>query len=89
MLLFLFLKKSHFFEFNPIFIDRFIRILVAAIIMGLFFNYLIIFFDSKLAYEQNFKSIYLIGSVLLALIFYLLIAFFIKAFKISDIKLKY
>ena len=89
MLLFLFLKKSHFFEFNSIFIDRFIRILVAAIIMGLFFNYLIIFFDSKLAYEQNFKSIYLIGSVLLALIFYLLIAFFIKAFKISDIKLKY
>ena len=89
IVLFIFLKKENFFYFNSIFINRFIRILLASIVMGLFFNYLIIFFDSKLVYENNFKSIYLIGSVLLALIFYLLIAFFIKAFKISDIKLKY
>ena len=89
IVLFIFLKKENFFYFNSIFKKRFIRILLASIVMGLFFNYLIIFFDSKLVYENNFKSIYLIGSVLLALIFYLLIAFFIKAFKISDIKLKY
>ena len=89
IVLFIFLKKENFFYFNSIFINRFIRILLASILMGLFFNYLVIFFDSKLVYENNFKSIYLIGSVLLALIFYLLIAFFIKAFKISDIKLKY
>jgi putative peptidoglycan lipid II flippase len=57
--------------------------------MGLFLNYSIIFFDSELAFEQNFKAIYLIGLVLLSLISYLLIAFFIKAFKISDIKLEY
>ena len=57
--------------------------------MGLFLNYLTNIFDNKLAYERNFKSIYLVGSVLLTLIFYLLIAFFIKAFKISDINLKY
>ena len=89
ILLFFFLKRLNFFEFNSIFINRLTRIAVASIIMGLFFNYIIIFFDSKLAYEQNFKSIYLIASVLLTFIFYLLIAFFIKAFKISDIKLKY
>ena len=57
--------------------------------MGLFFNYLINFFSSNLTYEENFKSAYLIGIVLLALISYLLIAVLIKAFKISDIKLKY
>ena len=57
--------------------------------MGIFFNYLIIFFESKLEYQQNLKSLYLIGSVLLALIFYLIVAFFIKAFKVSDIKLEY
>ena len=57
--------------------------------MGLFFNYLIIFFKEELAYEQNFKSAYLIGIVLLGLISYLLIALIIKAFKISDINLKY
>jgi len=57
--------------------------------MGFVFNHLIIFFDDKLAYAQNFKSVYLIGIVLLGFISYLLIALAIKAFKINDIKLKY
>ena len=57
--------------------------------MGFFFNYLINFFDTNLSYEQNFKSAYLIAAVLLGLISYLLTAFLIKAFKISDINLKY
>jgi putative peptidoglycan lipid II flippase len=89
ILLFIFLKKQNLFYFNLLFINRFVKIVIASVIMGLFFNYLIIFLDEKLAYEQNFKSIYLIGSVLLTLTFYLLIALAIKAFKISDIKLKY
>ena len=89
IVLFIFLKKENFFNFNLIFINRFIKILLASIIMGLFLNYLVIFFDSKLAFEQNFKAIYLIALVLISLIFYLIIAFLIKAFKISDIKLEY
>ena len=89
IVLFFFLKKKNLFNFNLIFVDRFIRILIAAIIMGLFFNYLINFFDSDLMFEKNFKSAYLIGIVLLGLISYLLTAVLIKAFKISDIKLKY
>ncbi len=89
ILLFIFLKKQNLFYFNLLFINRFVKIVIASVIMGLFFNYLIIFLDEKLAYEQNFKSIYLIGSILLTLTFYLLIALAIKAFKISDIKLKY
>ena len=89
ILLFTFLKRENLFNFNLLFINRFIRIIVASIIMGLFFNYLIVFLANELAYEQKFKSLYLIGSVFLALIFYLLIAFVIKAFKVSDIKLKY
>jgi len=87
--LFFFLNKKNLFNFNKIFIDRFIRILISAIFMGLFFNYLIIFFNNELEYGQNFKSVYLILIVLLGLISYLLIALLIKAFKISDIKLKY
>ena len=89
ILLFIFLKKNNLFNFNLIFIKRFVRIMIAAIIMGLFFNYLINFFDSNLTYEKNFKSIYLIGTVFLGLISYLLIAVLINAFKISDIKLRY
>jgi len=89
IVLFIFLRKENLFNFNLIFINRFIRIIISAIIMGLFFNYLINFFNNDLKYEQNFKSVYLIGTVLLGLICYLLIAVIIKAFKISDIKLKY
>jgi putative peptidoglycan lipid II flippase len=87
--LFIYLKKDKLFSFNQLFFDRFTRILIASISMGLFLNYLMVFFDSQLAYEQNFKSFYLVGIVLLGLISYLLIAFVIKAFKIGDIKLKY
>jgi putative peptidoglycan lipid II flippase len=89
IILFIFLKKDNLFNFNLIFINRFVRIIIAAIFMGIFFNYLINFFDSNLSYENNLKSVYLIGTVLLTFISYLLFAVFIKAFKISDIKLKY
>jgi hypothetical protein len=57
--------------------------------MGFLFNYLIIHFAANLAYEQSYKSAYLVGLVLIGLISYLLIAILIKAFKISDINLKY
>jgi putative peptidoglycan lipid II flippase len=89
IVLFFYLKKDNLFSFNTLFIDRFIRILVASFVMGLFFYFLINFFADKLAYEQNFKSIYLIGIVFLGLISYLMIAIIIKAFKINDIKLQY
>ena len=89
VLLFIFLKKENFFEFNLVFFNRFLRISISAILMGLFFNYLIIFFQDNLTHDQDFKSIYVVGIVLLGLIFYLLIAILIKAFKISDINLKY
>ena len=89
IILFIFLKKNNYFSFNLAFISRFIRILIASIIMGLIFNYLINFFYENLSYEQNFKSAYLIGIVIVGLISYMLIAILIKAFKISDIKLKY
>ena len=89
IILFIYLKKDNLFNFNLVFFNRFIRIIITSVIMGLFFNYLMIFFNEKLTYEQNFKSAYLIGIVLLGFISYLLIALAIKAFKINDIKLKY
>ena len=89
ILLFIFLKKKDLFSFNLNFINRFIRILLASILMGILFNYLINFFANDLTYEENFKSAYLIAIVLMGLISYLSIAILIKAFKISDIKLKY
>jgi putative peptidoglycan lipid II flippase len=89
IILFIFLKKKDLFYFNKIFISRFIRIIIAAVSMGLFFNYFINFFNNNLNYDQNFKSIYLLGTVIIAFIYYLLISILIKAFKMSDINLKY
>mgnify|MGYP001475208167 CR=1 FL=1 len=89
IILFILLKRDKFFKFNSVFISRFIRIVIASLIMGFLINHLLLYFEPNLAYEQIFKSIYLIGIVLIGLISYLLIAVLIKAFKISDINLKY
>ena len=89
ILLFIFLKIKDLFSFNLVFLNRFIKILLASVLMGIFFKYVIHFFNDKLLYEASFKAIYLIGAVILGLIFYLLIAILIKAFKKSDINLNY
>src|SRR5210317_871167 len=89
LLLFIFLKKESFFNFNLIFIDRLIKILTTSVIMGIFFNYIIYFFNNELSYQENFKAIYLMGAVIAGLIFYFFIAVLIKAFKRTDINLNY
>ena len=89
ILLFIFLKIKDLFSFNLVFLNRFGKILLASVLMGIFFRYVIHFFNDNLLYEASFKAIYLIGAVVLGLIFYLLIAILIKAFKKSDINLNY
>jgi len=89
ILLFIFLKIKELFSFNLVFINRFIKILISSIFMGIFFNYVIHFFNEKLIYQENLKGIYLVGVVISGLMFYLLIAILIKAFKRSDINLNY
>ena len=89
VLLFIFLKMNSLFNFNLVFIVRFIKILIASVLMGIFFNYVIYFFNDKLIYESSFKAFYLIGTTISGLMFYLLIAILIKAFKRSDINLNY
>ena len=89
ILLFIFLKNKSLFNFNKIFLIRFIKIIITSILMGIFFNFLITCFQDELLFNQNFKSLYLIISVVLALLFYLFASYLIKAFKMSDIKLKY
>ena len=89
IILFIFLKKNNLFNFTNMFFIKFLKIVIASILMGIFFRYLIEFFDNKLVYDYEFKSIYLILSVLLGLIFYLILSFFMKAFNYKDLKLKY
>ena len=89
ILLFIFLKINNLFGFNLLFINRFVKILLASVSMGIFFNYIIHLFNNQLLYGASFKAIYLISAVIIALIFYLLIAILFKAFKRSDINLNY
>jgi len=89
ILLFIFLKTKKLFSFNLVFLNRFGKILLASLLMGLFFNYVIHFFKDNLLYEANLKAIYLVGIVSSGLIFYLLVAILIRAFKRSDINLNY
>ncbi len=89
IILFYYLRNKDFFRFNKIFVIKFIKIIFASIVMGLFFKYLILIFGDQLNYEHNTKSFYLILSVFLSFIFYLIISIFIKAFKYEDIKLRY
>ena len=89
IVLFIFLKNKKLFEFNKIFLVKFFKISFASIAMGVFFKYLISFFENQLVYDYQLKSIYLIFSVLLCLIVYLIISLVIKAFNFKDLKLKY
>ena len=89
IVLFLFLKSQKLFEFNEIFFIKFFKITFSSITMGLIFNYFISFFENKLVYDYNLKLFYLLLSVLLGLMFYLIVSFFIKAFNSKDLKLKY
>ena len=89
IVLFIFLKNKNLFSFNKIFLIKFFKIIFASIMMGLFFRFLVLFFENQLLYDYYLKSLYLIWSVFLGFIFYLLLSLLIKAFKYEDIKLKY
>ena len=89
ILLFIFLKKDNLFSFNKEFNFRLIKIIFTSVLMGTLFNFLLIYFKDYLVFEQNMKSFYLILSVVIGLLFYVLISYWIKAFKIRDFKLNY
>ena len=57
--------------------------------MGVIFYFLLDQFSEKLIYLESLKFIYLLITVLITLISYLLITILTKAFKLSDIKLRY
>ncbi len=89
IILFLFLTNNNLFNFNKIFIKKFLKIIFASVIMGFVFKNFINFFENKLVYNYDFKLLFLILSVLLGFILYLLVSIFIKAFNSKDLKLKY
>ena len=87
--LYIFSRKKNFFTFNDIFIYRFPRIIFSCLMTGLIFYFMLNLLSDKLVYSENLKLVYLLLCISITLICYLFISIFTKAFKMSDIKLKY
>jgi len=89
LLLFLYLIKRNYFKFSENFFNSFIKIAFLSIVTSYFFNYMILLFQESLQYDSKYKLITIITLVILTFIVYVLLSIITKAFKISDIKLKY
>ena len=89
IILLVFVINKNFFEFSSNFISQVSKIIISNLIAILIFYLLINFLESSLHYENNFKFIFIVLIVLLTFVSYIGVSIIIKAFKISDINLKY
>ena len=89
ILLLIYLLNKNYFQFNSTIIFSFFKIILSSVFTSLFFYYLMNFFQEYLEYQSSYKLITIILLVFLTLIVYILLSIITKAFKISDIKLKY
>ena len=88
LLLFYLLKKKYF-SFDEIFLFKVLNIACISIFSAFIFDQLIKNFSHYLLYESEIKLLVIILLVILTLIIYIIASIITKAFKISDIKLKY
>ncbi len=88
LLLFYLIKKKYFY-FNSIFFIKVFKIFLSTLLTLYAFYNLIIFFSDNLNYNSEYKLIYIILLVIITFIIYVIISMFTKAFKFSDINLKY
>ena len=89
ILLLFYLIYKNYFNFKLDIIISFIRIVLVSVITSFIFYYLIELTQEYLAFESGYKLVTMLAIVVLTLIIYIMISIITKAFKISDIKLKY
>ena len=89
LLLLIYLTNKNFFTFRIEIIFSFLKIIFTSIIASLFFYYLLNLSQKYLLYDSSFKLIIILSLVIFTLIVYFLLSIITKAFKMSDIKLKY
>ena len=88
-LLLLYLLSKKYFSFYRSFPIKFLNILFVSSFSSFIFYKLIQNFNEYLIYESEYKLITIILLVIITLLIYITTSIFTKAFKISDIKLKY
>ena len=87
--LYIYLHKEDYFRINKKLIIQIIRVTISTITMGILLQNLLSYFDSELSFENNYKFIYLFVIVILSILIYFVVSLITKAFKLSDIKIKY
>jgi len=89
ILLLLYLINKNYFSLQINFFKSLLKIILSTFLTSLLFSILIKFFSNNLTYESEYKLLTIIFLVIITFIIYFLISLVTKAFKISDINLKY
>ena len=89
LLLFIYLTNKEYFSIKFNFIKTLFKIILSTILTSIIFYNLINFFSNNLTYNSEYKLLTIIFLVIVTFIIYILISILTKAFKTSDIKLKY
>ncbi len=89
LLLLIYLTNKKYFSLNFNFIKTFLKIILSTALTSYIFYNFIKFFSENLTYGSEYKLITIVLLVIVTFIIYILISLLTKAFKISDIKLKY
>ena len=89
LLLLIYLTNKGYFSIKFDFIKSFVKIIFSTTLTSYIFYQLINFFNDNLSYDSEYKLLTIILLVIITFVIYILISILTKAFKISDIKLKY
>ena len=89
ILLLIYLTNKKYYSINSFFLYSLIKISLSTAITSYIFYNLINFFSDNLSYNSEYKLVCIILLVIVTFIIYILTSILTKAFKISDIKLKY
>ena len=89
IILLMYLVNKNYFSFNKNFFSSLIKIFLSTFITSYIFYNLINIFEDYLFYESIYKLFTIILLVIITFLIYILLSIVTKAFKTSDIKLKY
>mgnify|MGYP001346873399 FL=1 len=89
IILLIFLINKRYFSLKSNFFNKFLKIIISTVLSTYIFYVLINYFAGNLSYESSNKLITIILLVIITFIIYIVLSILTKAFKTSDIKLKY
>ena len=89
LLLFIYLNFNSYLNLGKDNLFSILKITCSSILSSYFFYFLINKFNQYLDYDSSYKLVSIITMVILTFILYIFLSISIKAFKFSDIKLKY